>query len=88
MINERNQKHAEFSVVVADQWQGKGIGSELLKRCLTIAKQRNIETVWGSVLTENAQMLKLGKKLGFKVSRLQGSNEYELRIDLRKTDKI
>jgi len=88
VINERNQKHAEFSVVVADQWQGKGIGSELLKRCLAIAKQRNIETVWGSVLAENLQMLKLGKKLGFKVSRLQGSNEYELRIDLRKTDKI
>jgi len=88
VINERNQKHAEFSVVVADQWQGKGIGAELLKRCLEIAKKRNIETVWGSVLAENLQMLKLGKKLGFKVSRLQGSNEYELRIDLRKTDKI
>ncbi len=88
VINERNQKHAEFSVVVADQWQGKGIGSELLKRCLAMAKERNIETVWGSVLTENAQMLKLGKKLGFKIKRVPEANEYELRIDLRKTDKI
>jgi len=88
VINERNQKHAEFSVVVADQWQGKGIGSELLKRCLTIAKERKIESVWGSVLAENVQMLKLGKKLGFKISTISGSNEYELRIDLRKTDKI
>ncbi|MDY6792618.1 MAG: bifunctional acetate--CoA ligase family protein/GNAT family N-acetyltransferase [Thermodesulfobacteriota bacterium] len=88
VINERNQKHAEFSVVVGDQWQGKGIGSELLKRCLTIAKERNLETVWGSVLTENSQMLKLGKKLGFKIGRIQGSNEYELKIDLTKTDNI
>jgi acetyltransferase len=88
VINERNQKHAEFSVVIADQWQGKGIGSELLKRCLAIAKQRNVETVWGSVLTENAQMLKLGKKLGFKIKRVPEANEYELSIDLRKTDKI
>jgi len=87
VINERNQKHAEFSIVVADQWQGKGIGFELLKRCLTIAKKRNIETVWGTVLTENTQMLKLGKKLGFKIKRVGGANEYELRINLKKPDK-
>ena len=88
VINERKQKHAEFSLVVGDQWQRKGIGSELLKRCLAIAKERNIETVWGSVLAENAQMLKLGRKLGFKAKRIPDSNEYELRIDLQKTDKI
>jgi acetyltransferase len=88
VINERNQKHAEFAVAVGDQWQGKGIGAELLERCLTIAKERNIETVWGSVLAENVQMLKLGQKLGFKIKRVPDSNEYELRIDLRKTDKI
>ena len=88
VINERNQKHAEFSVVVGDKWQGKGIGAELLKHCLKIAKERNIETVWGSVLAENVQMLKLGKKLGFKIKRIPGSNEYELRLDLGKTDKI
>lgn len=88
VINERNQKHAEFSVVVGDKWQGKGIGAELLKRCLKIAKERNIETVWGNVLAENVQMLKLGKKLGFKIKRIPGSNEYELRLDLGKTDKI
>jgi len=67
VINERNQEHAEFSIVVGDQWQGKGIGAELLNRCLTIAKERKIKTVWGNVLVENAQMLKLGKKLGFKL---------------------
>ena len=72
--------------MVGDQWQGKGIGAELLNRCLMIAKERKIETVWGNVLVENAQMLKLGKKLGFKIGRVPGSNEYELRIDLRETD--
>lgn len=85
---EQNKKHGEFSVITGDPWQGKGIGAELLKRCLAIAKERNIETVWGIVLAENTQMLKLGRKLGFKIKGIPGSNEYELRIDLRKTDKI
>ena len=27
-----DEKHAEFAVLVADDWQGKGIGAALLKR--------------------------------------------------------
>jgi acetyltransferase len=35
----------------------------------------------GLVLAENTQMLKLGKKLGFTVKRVEDSTEYELTID-------
>jgi acetyltransferase len=80
----RNLKEAEFSVVVSDPWQGKGIGATLLKRCITIAKERGIEKVMGTVLAENTQMLALGKKLGFKIKKVLGAGEYELSIDFRK----
>ncbi|HHP7234745.1 MAG TPA: GNAT family N-acetyltransferase [Desulfobacterales bacterium] len=83
VIMERNLKNAEFSVLVGDPWQGKGIGAELLKLCLRIAKERNIESIWGLVLTENTQMLSLGRKLGFALQRIPESNTFELRIDLR-----
>ena len=79
-----NRKHAEFSVIVGDSWQGKGIGAELLKRCLSISKERGIEKVTGIVLPENTQMLKLGKKLGFNVKRVIGESDYKLNIDLTK----
>ena len=78
----RNRKNAEFSVVVADRWQGKGIGAELLRRCLAIAREQKIETVRGTVLSENTQMLALGKKLGFTIEKVRGANEYELRLSL------
>jgi len=77
-----NRKNAEFSVVVGDLWQGKGIGAELLKRCLLISKERGIENVKGIVLPENTQMLALGKKLGFTAKKIVGESEYELNIDL------
>ena len=83
-IIERNQTHAEFSVVVGDQWQGKGIGAELLKRCLYIAKEYKIKKVWGIVLSENTQMLALGRKLGFKIAKVPEANEYELVLELEK----
>jgi len=79
----RNLKEAEFSVVISDPWQGKGIGAALLQRCISIAKERGIETVMGTVLAENTQMLALGKKLGFKIKNMAGTGEYELSIDFR-----
>jgi acetyltransferase len=79
-----NGKNAEFSVVVGDPWHGKGIGAELLKRCLSISKERGIENVRGIVLPENTQMLALGKKLGFSAKKVVGESEFELNIDLSK----
>lgn len=83
VISDPDGKKAEFAVLVGDPWQGKGIGALLLENCLQIAKERGIETVWGTVLQENTQMLALGRKLGFTVCRVPESSECELTIDLR-----
>ncbi len=72
--------NAEFSVVVEDAWQGHGIGETLLGKCLDIARERGYRSVWGAVLSENASMLALGKKLGFTVVMSPDGAEYELRV--------
>ena len=72
----------EFAVLVGDDWQGKGIGAQLLKRCLYIAKERGMEKVWGSAMTDNTQMVALAKKLGFDVALDAANHEYQLTIDL------
>jgi len=74
----------EFAILIGDPWHGKGIGAALLKRCLTLAKDRRVEMLWGRVLPENTKMLALGKKLGFKMKHVPDNNEIELVIDLRK----
>jgi len=84
VINEANQKRAEFSVVVGDAWQGKGIGAALLKRCLDIAGERGLENVWGLVLAGNTQMLALGRKMGFTLKKVPDAGEYELIMDLKR----
>ena len=67
---------AEFSVVILDQWQGKGIGAELLSRILDIGNSIKVKKIWGLVLAENTQMLKLARKLNFEVERESGASEY------------
>ena len=78
VIIEYDQKNAEFAVIVGDEWHGKGIGAELMKRCLKIARMRNIERVWGLVLSDNTNMLALGKKLGFSRKLVHNSGAFEL----------
>jgi len=72
----------EFAVAVGDPWQGKGIGAQLLSRCLRIALSRGMKKIWGIALRENKQMLRLGRQLGFQVSKGKDADCYELTIDL------
>lgn len=87
ILGDPDGKRGEFSVLIGDPWQGKGIGAKLLLQCLQIAQERGMETVWGTVLKENRYMLDLGKKLGFTVQPGEDPSEYKLTIDL-KTAKL
>ena len=86
VMSDPDGKRAEFAILVGDPWQGKGVGAKLLERCLAIAKERGIETVWGIVLHENTGMQALARKLGFKVSRSDEPGELELTIDLKSVE--
>ncbi len=86
VMSDPDGKRAEFAILVGDPWQGKGVGARLLERCLAIAKERGIETVWGIVLHENTGMQALARKLGFKVSRSDEPGELKLTIDLKTVD--
>ena len=83
IIGDPDGKTGEFAVLVGDAWQGKGIGSNLLEKCLSIAEKQGFESVHGIVLHENRNMLALGKKLGFEIKRDADSGDNELVIHFR-----
>ena len=56
---------AEFALVVADDWQGQGLGGELLETLIASARSRGIRELEGEVLTENRSMLALAERSGF-----------------------
>jgi acetyltransferase len=61
-------KSCEFALVVADEWQGKGIGTRMMKELINAARQRGFEAMTGEVMAENVAMLKLVGELGFTLS--------------------
>ncbi len=56
---------AEFAVVIADAWQGCGLGSLLLEAVMDAARQRGVRLLMGEVLPHNTGMLKLAARMGF-----------------------
>jgi acetyltransferase len=62
-------RSCEFAIVVADDWHGKGIATELLRRLIDIARDRRLEEMVGIVLRENKGMIALAKDLGFDQQR-------------------
>jgi acetyltransferase len=67
LVSEPNGKYGEYAVVVGDQWQGLGLGSKLTESIIDIAKDMNLETIYGYLLSTNAKMIHINNKKGFKI---------------------
>jgi acetyltransferase len=68
-VLERNNEAAEFAIVVADAWHGRGIGSRLLAKLIDVARRRGVRRLYGDILAQNRPMLELARKLGFTLGR-------------------
>ena len=71
---------AEASFLVHDDWQGKGIGTALMKTLAESARQNGIAGFTGVVLMENHGMLRIFHKCGYGVESNLGDGVYSLRI--------
>jgi acetyltransferase len=59
---------AELAALVQDELQGKGLGVELYRRLIEIARQQKLTKVHSDMLGENKEMQHLCKRLGFTLS--------------------
>ena len=66
-IANPDRESAEFAVVVADPWQGRGVGRLLMERLTAAARRRGLARLVGTVLRENPSMLRFTAALGFTV---------------------
>jgi len=62
--DEKKPEQAEFAIVVADDWQKKGVGKKLMKHLCNVAKGRGVKIFYALVFKENEGMFNLLKKLG------------------------
>ena len=73
---------AEFALLVRTDWQAHGLGRKLMAALLDYADSQGLQTVWGSVLAENDNMLRLTDALGFE--RRHGDDPAAVRVERRR----
>ncbi|MBC7091325.1 MAG: GNAT family N-acetyltransferase [Nitrososphaeria archaeon] len=70
---------AEVAIVVQDRWQFKGLGTAMLQHLINIGRENNIREFYIYVLSDNAVMIHVAKKLGFRLkSQSYGISRFDL----------
>jgi acetyltransferase len=77
-ITNPDQTSCEFSLVVADDFNGKGLGSRLMQSIMDVAREKGLTEIDGLVLAKNAGMLKLMRGLGFSVKPFDEDPDFKL----------
>jgi len=82
---KKGPDEADIAVVVTDQWQGKGIGTLLIKKLCDWGKSQGIRVFNSVVDPENLRLLKFARSLGFRASTrfVEGTLQIVCKIDER-----
>jgi acetyltransferase len=60
-------KEAELAVLVDDRSHGQGLGTELYRRLIVVARDEMLKRVVSTILAENREMRAICQKLGFRM---------------------
>lgn len=58
---------ADLAVLVADNFQHRGLGTELMQRLISVGRHKKLNCIIGDIHPENQAMRHLCQKLGFRV---------------------
>jgi acetate---CoA ligase (ADP-forming) len=84
----RDPVAAEVAFVVADELQGKGLGTRLLEQLAARAGAAGIESFVAEVLPDNRAMLEVFEHVGFEVVREHESGTTEVRFPIAPTERL
>jgi acetyltransferase len=74
----------DFGIVIADAWQGRGLGEALLRALVHAAAQAGVPQLTGLTLANNYAMRELARRVGFRVQRdPDDATVVQLRLPLR-----
>jgi acetyltransferase len=82
LIKLAGRNEAEWAILVSDAYQGQGIGSELLRRLIVVARDEHLSRISAEILPENRGMLRVAETLGFHVRRVLRDHVVMAELDL------
>jgi acetyltransferase len=82
LIKQHGVREAEFALLVSDRFQGQGLGTELLRSLLRVARDEKLARVTADILPENRAMQRTCERLGFRLAHSAADRLVKAVIDL------
>jgi acetyltransferase len=70
LVKSHAKNEGEVAVLVSDECQHQGLGTELFRRVIQIARDEKLARVDAEILPDNLAMKKIAGKLGFRLRML------------------
>lgn len=68
-LSKRSRRgDAEYALLVEDEWQGRGVGTELLRRLVAIARDEGVRCITAEIMSDNTRMQRLAQRIGFRLT--------------------
>ncbi len=80
LVKTHGSDEAEFAILIADAWQGRGLGTQLLKLLVSIGRAEKLQRITGRILAENTTMLEVSRNIGFVLEWLPNEDEWSAEI--------
>jgi GNAT superfamily N-acetyltransferase len=77
---------AELAVTVEQEWQSRGIGTELLRRAITVCRNRAIRSIYMICLVANRRMQRIARR--FEADLIVADGEAEAKVALPFPDQF
>jgi RimJ/RimL family protein N-acetyltransferase len=88
-VRGADDEACEFAITIVDDWQGRGLASQMLSALIRDARARRLRRMEGYVLASNRAMLALARRLGFEErASEEGPSVRLVTLDLAGRDRV
>jgi acetyltransferase len=82
LVADANHEEAEYAVLIADRWQGRGLGGMLTDYCVEVAKRWGVKRIVAETSKDNTRMVSTFRNRGFNINDEQEEDVVLVRKDV------
>jgi acetyltransferase len=82
LVADPDHETAEYGVLVADQFQHRGLGQLLTQKCVDIGRRWGLKQITGETTADNVAMINIFRHLGFSVDLQAEAGVYLAQLNL------
>jgi acetyltransferase len=82
LVKSHAKNEGEVAVLISDACQNQGLGTELFRRVIQVARDEKLDRVDAEILPDNLSMKRIAKRLGFRASALDDPTSMRAFLDL------